>query len=202
MKLIGTRCCPYVRKTRIVLLEKKIDHDFLIVEARDLDGELVRLNPLAQVPVLVLDDGNTLYDSRVIVEYLDNMTPNNRLIPASGRERLAVKRWEALGDGLCDAATALQPENLPDDGQIGPIWQMRQQQRIERTLAVMAGELGEAPWCFGTGMTLSDVALGCALGYLDCRFAGYDWRSHHAALARHFDKLSARPSFAETWFAA
>lgn len=106
---------------------------------------VARYNPLGKVPVLVLDDGNTLYNSRVIVEYLDNMTPNNRLIPASGRQRIAVKRWEALGDGLCDAATTLYLETQRPVGERNASWMARQRGKIERTLAVLADDLGDAP---------------------------------------------------------
>lgn len=198
MKLIGTHTSPYVRKTRIVLMEKKIDYDFVIISPWEAEQEVARYNPLGKVPVLVLDDGHTLYDSRVIVEYLDNMTPNNRLIPASGRERITVKRWEALCDGLCDAATTLYLESQRPEPERSLAWMVRQRGKIERVLAELAEDLDDAPWCFGTGLSLSDVALGCALGYLDFRFAELDWRAQHAALARHYDKLMQRSSFAET----
>jgi len=198
MKLIGSLTSPFVRKTRVVLAEKKIDYE-LVLDSPWVDGNSVaKFNPLGKIPVLVLDDESTLYDSRVIVEYLDNMTPNNKLIPASGRERIAVKRWEALADGICDAAAtafleAKRPKKLQD-----PQWIARQRGKITLGLEALTEEIGESPWCYGNSFTLADVAVGSALGYLAFRFADIDWPTQHPNLARIYDKLMQRPSFAET----
>ena len=110
MNLIGTHTSPYVRKARIVLAEKKIEYDFLI-DSPWLEGSGVpNLNPLGKIPVLILDDDTPLFDSRVIVQYIDSVTPNNKLFPAPNRERIEVKRWEALADGICDAAATASTE--------------------------------------------------------------------------------------------
>lgn len=198
MKLIGSLTSPYVRKTRIVLAEKKIDYDF-VLESPWVEGNaVVKYNPLGKVPVLVLDDDSTLFDSRVIVEYLDNMTPNNKLLPASGRERITVKRWEALGDGICDAAAAAfleakRPKKLQD-----PAWVERQRGKVAAGLEALSEEVGESPWCFGNSLTLADIAVGAALGYLVFRFGDIDWQAAHPNLARLYEKLMQRPSFQET----
>jgi glutathione S-transferase len=198
MKLIGSLTSPYVRKARIVLAEKKIEYEFVLDNPWNADSGVAKLNPLGKVPVLVLDDESTLFDSRVIVEYLDSVTPNNRLLPASGRERIRIKRWEALADGVLDAAVAAfleakRPAAEQSASSIG-----RQREKINRSLEMMSEELGEQPWCTGNAFSLADVAVGAALGYLDFRLSDIDWRDRHANLARLFDELMARPSFAET----
>jgi len=197
MRLIGSLTSPYVRKVRIVLAEKKIDCEF-VVDASGDEDTVAPYNPLGRVPVLLLDDGGTLFDSRVIVEYLDNLAPNNRLIPPPGRERIVVKRWEALADGICDAAVGAVMESRRKGAQKSKEWIERQRATIARGLAACAGELGEHPWCFGTAISLADIALGAMLDYLALRYPDIDWREPYPNLARLADKLAQRSSFAET----
>lgn len=198
MKLIGSLTSPYVRKTRIVLAEKKFEYDFVMDSPWLPDTGVPDLNPLGKIPVLVLDDDSTLFDSRVIAEYLDNVTPNNRLIPAPNRERIQVKRWEALADGVCDAAAAAFLEGKRPKAQRSDDWIARQRGKIVAALRVMAAELGDNPWYHGTSLTLADIAVGCALGYLAFRFPDIDWRGEYPNLARLHDKLMQRSAFAET----
>ncbi|MBS1190113.1 MAG: Glutathione S-transferase, N-terminal:Glutathione S-transferase, C-terminal [Rhodocyclaceae bacterium] len=198
MKLIGSLTSPYVRKVRIVLAEKKIEYDF-VIDSPWLDGSAVPdINPLGKIPVLVLDDDNPLFDSRVIVEHIDNVTPNNKLFPATNRERTEVKRWEALADGICDAAAAAFLEAKRPAGQQSAEWIARQRDKIARGLEFMAREYGEKAHCMGTHFSLADIAVGAALGYLAFRFPDIDWRETHPNLARLYDKLMQRPSFADT----
>lgn len=198
MKLIGSLTSPYVRKARIVLAEKKIEVEFVLDNPWNADTGVAKLNPLGKVPVLVLDDDSTLFDSRVIVEYLDSVTPNNRLLPAAGRDRIRIKRWEALADGVLDAAVAAFLESRrPKKEQSASVIE-RQREKIVRSLEMMSEELGEQPWCTGNAFSLADVAVGAALGYLDFRLGDINWREQHANLARLFDELMARPSFADT----
>lgn len=198
MKLIGSLTSPYVRKARIVLAEKKIEYDLDIQSPWDEDSVVPDYNPLGKIPVLVLDDGTPLFDSRVIVEYIDNVTPNNKLFPAPNRERTEVKRWEALADGLLDAAVAARLESQRPAGEQSKIFIRRQREKIMRSLAFMARELGEQSFCMGTPMTLADIAVGTALGYLLFRFPDIEWGQAHPNLARLYDKLSQRPSFQDT----
>ena len=198
MKLIGTLTSPYVRKVRIVLAEKKIDCDLEIAPPLDANSTLVSLNPLGRIPVLVLDDETPLFDSPVIVEYIDKVTPNNKLLPEPNRVRTEVKRWEALGDGLLDAATAAVYESRRIKKEQSAAFIARQREAIGRTLAFMARELGEQPFCMGTHFSLADIAVGTALGYLLFRFPDIDWRTDYPNLARLYDKLMQRPSFADT----
>ncbi len=198
MKLIGSLTSPYVRKVRIVLAEKKFDYDFVVDSPWGEDTRVPQHNPLGKVPVLLLDEDVPLYDSRVIVEYLDNVTPNNRLIPASGRERIMVKRWEALADGVLDAAVTALLESRRPDGERSASWMERQQDKVTEGLRTLAEDLGEQPWCHGTAYSLADIAAGCAVGYLAFRFPDRDWRGDHPNLGRLYDKLMQRPSFQET----
>lgn len=198
MKLIGSHTSPYVRKVRIVLAEKKIEYDFVIDSPWLADSTVPNVNPLGKVPVLLLDDETPLFDSRVIVEYIDNVTPNNKLFPAPNRERTEVKRWEALADGLCDAAVAALLEGKRPATPEGAAWIARQRDKVARSLEFMAEALGDKTFCMGTHISMADIALGTALGYLGFRFPGIAWHEDHPNLARLYDKLMLRASFAET----
>ncbi len=199
MKLLGSDTSPYVRKVRIVMAEKKIDYQFEREDVWSADSKIRQSNPLGKVPCLIMEDGGAVFDSRVIVEYLDNLTPVHRLIPPSGRPRVEVRCWEALADGLLDASILLRLESTQrEEGQRSPRWMARQMTTIEAALAAMASGLGDKPWCCDGKYTLADIATGCALGYLDFRFAQLGWRVQHPNLARHADRLFARPTFAET----
>jgi glutathione S-transferase len=198
MKLIASLTSPYVRKVRIVLAEKKIDCE-LVLDSPWVEGnQVAALNPLGKIPVLVLDDESTLYDSRVIAEYLDTVAPNNRLIPASGRERISVKRWEALADGVLDAAVAAFLEAKRPDGERSPAWIERQRGKVNQALKVMSDDLGDQPWCHGSSLSLADIAVGCALGYISFRLGDIPWREQYPNLAQFYEKLMQRPAFAET----
>jgi glutathione S-transferase len=198
MKLIGSLTSPYARKARVVLAEKKIEYDFALDSPWTPESKVPDANPLGKIPVLVLDDDTVLFDSRVIVEYLDNVAPNNKLMPGQNRERTEVKRWEAVADGICDAAVLMLLERKRPAKQQNADWIARQNEKILRSLEFMSTELGENTWCMGTHFSLADITTGCALGYLSFRFPEIDWREKHANLARLFDKLMLRATFAET----
>ena len=200
MKLIGSLASPYVRKVRIVMAEKKLDYQF---ELEDVWGSdhILQFNPLGKVPCLVLEGGEAVFDSRVIVDYLDTRSPVSRLIPESSRERTEVRTWEALADGTIDALILARLENTwagRTDAQRSPAWVERQMQKVDACLAAMSKGLGEKPWCVGIHISLADIAVGCALGYLDFRFPQVDWRAAHPNLTKLSDKLAARQSFVDT----
>ena len=201
MKLIGSLTSPYVRKVRVVLAEKKLEFQFVEEDVWSKDSTITAANPLGKVPCLIMEGGEAMFDSRVITEYLDTMSPVGKLIPASGRERAEVKTWEALADGLLDAAIAARLEatwNGRTDAQRCSAWIARQMDKIHASLAAMERGLSDKPFCSGVHLSLSDVAVGCALGYLDFRFPALDWRNAHPQLARLFEKLAQRPSFIDT----
>jgi glutathione S-transferase len=199
MKLIGSLTSPYVRKVRVVLAEKKLDYSFDLEDVWAADTRIHLSNPLGKVPCLIMEDGSAMYDSRVIVEYLDTLTPVGKLLPPNGRERADVKVWEALGDGVLDAALLVRLEKtLRPAEQQSPAWIERQMGKVHAGLSLMSDNLGESPFCKGNHYTLADVAVGCALGYLQFRFPEIGWRGDYPNLARLFDKLSERASFKDT----
>ena len=198
MKLIATPASPFCRKVRIVLAEKHLDYEFVIDSPGNPATRVAAFNPLGKIPVLVLDDGGTLFDSRVIVDYLDTASSVSRLIPADPQQRLRVKHWEALADGLLDAAVEIvvhlrRPLPLQSAG-----WLLQQRRSIQRALDAMTAMLGGAEYCHGNRLSLADIATGCALGCLDFRLADLDWRSHHPSLVALAARLAQRPSFAAT----
>ena len=200
MKLIGSLTSPYVRKVRIVMAEKKLDyqHELEDVWAND---KIMKSNPLGKVPCLVLPGGEAIFDSRVIVEYLDTRSPVSRLIPEGSRERIEVRTWEALADGILDAAILARLEQTwagRTDAQRSPAWVERQMHKIEVSLDAVSTGLADKPWCTGIHLSLADIAVGCALDYMSFRFPQIAWREKHANLGRLADKLAARPSFADT----
>jgi glutathione S-transferase len=199
MKLIGSFTSAYVRKARVVLAEKKLDYQFELENVWSAETKIASSNPLGKVPCLVMEDGSTMYDSRVIAEYLDTLTPVCKLLPANSRDRANVKVWEALADGVLDAAVLAYLERTwrPAEQQ-SQAWFDRQMGKVHGGLAVMAENLGEQPFCMGIHYTLADVAVGCTLGWLAFRFPDIAWRDTHPNLARLFDKLSERPSFKDT----
>ena len=198
MKLIGSLTSPYTRNVRFVLAEKKIEVEFVLESPHTPDSIIPGLNPLGKIPVLVLDDDSALFDSRVIVEYLDSMTPNNKLLPAPSRERIEVRRWEATADGMCDAAVLAVMESKRPAKERSSAWITRQMEKVNRSVDFMAAELGESSWCMGTHFSLADITVACALGYLDFRFPELDWRARHVNLARFYLKAMTRSGFSET----
>ena len=201
MKLIGSPASPYARKVRVVMAEKKLDYQYVIEDVWAAESTITESNPLGKVPCLVMEGGEAVFDSRVIVEYLDTLSPVGKLIPSQGRERAEVKTWEALADGLLDAALTVRMEVIfkgrPPEQRCQP-WIDRQMGKISAVLQAMSVGLADKPFCSGVHFSLSDVTVGCALGYLDFRFPQVTWRETYPNLAKLHDKLALRPSFIET----
>jgi glutathione S-transferase len=199
MKLIGSNTSPYVRKVRVVMAEKKLDYAFELDNVWGAETQVHRSNPLGKVPCLVMEDGSALFDSRVIAEYLDTLTPVCKLLPPNGRDRADVKVWEALADGVLDAAILVRLEKtLRPPEQQSEQWIARQLGKVHAGLAVMSAKLGEQAFCMGKSYTLADVAVGCALGWLAFRFPEIGWRGDYPNLAKLLDKLGERASFKDT----
>jgi glutathione S-transferase len=201
MKLIGTNTSPYVRKVRVVMAEKKLDHEYVLEDVWSASTTIAQYNPLGMVPCLIMENGDTISDSRVIVEYVDTLSPVGKLLPAVGRDRIEVKNWEALADGLLDAAISARMEatwSARDDAQRCQAWIDRQLVKVHAALQSMSTGLGEKPFYMGNFLGLADIAVGVALGYLDFRFAEINWRDTNPNLQKLYDKLMQRPSFADT----
>jgi glutathione S-transferase len=214
MKLYGSLTSPYVRKVRMVLMEKGLAHDLVVEGPADAAGNVVRLNPLRAIPVLERDDGEVFFDSPMICEYLDSLNDKPRLYPASGEARWQVLRWHALGQGMMEATVARFVElRKPAEKQDAPT-AAKHEARIAAALAFAAERVpasgficGKTAPAFsalppsmavaGNTIGIADITLAVALGYIDLRYA-HDWRGKHPKLASWFAAISQRPSFVET----
>lgn len=197
MKLIGSRTSPYVRKVRVFLSEKQRDAEFVEENVWAATTGIGRHNPLGKIPVLVLDDGTSLYDSSVITDYLDTLSAP-ALIPASGLQRALARRSESLADGICDAAVAIVLERRREPSRQDAATMDRARSKIDAGVAAVEAHLAGRDWLDGAGPGLADIATGCALFYLEFRLPEIDWRARHASLRRWAERLEARPSFAST----
>ena len=201
MKLIGSLASPYVRKVRVVLAEKMLPYEFELENVWLADTSIGEHNPLRKIPVLLLKTGEAVYDSRVICHYRDTLSPVCKLLPSEERERLQVRCWEALTDGVLDAAILARLENIfsgRSEAQRCQAWIDHQLLKVDAGLAEMSRLLGDRPFCYGNQFSLADIAVGCTLGWLDLRFPEIDWRSRHANLAELQSRLEQRQSFIDT----
>jgi len=188
---------PFGRKVKLAALELGLMDRIEIVAADTTDpSEVLRQqNPLGKIPTLVLEDGTTLFDSRVILDYLDHIS-GGKLIPA-GEARFTQLRLQALADGICDAALLKVYEGRfrPEEGR-NANWVAHQDGKVARGLAALEA----APPAFTDRPRIGEIALACALGYLDLRFEG-KWRAGHPKLVAWLDDFAARvPAFEETRF--
>ena len=198
MKLLYTPNSPYARKVRIVAIEKHIDIELQEVVLSDPNNPVHQYNPLGKVPVLILDGNESVYDSTVIAEYLDHRTPVAHLIPQEHTSKIAVRRWEALADGVCDAAIVIMlEERKPIEKQAGVMIQ-KQLEKVHRGLEVLNADIAKKKWCVNETFSLADIALGCMLGYVDLRFKHLNWQDKYQHLAKHYGILIKRPSFKQT----
>jgi glutathione S-transferase len=189
VKLLIATPSPFARKARIALLEKRLPHDIVVENPWQ---QTIAANPLGKVPVLFLDDGRTLHDSSVIVEYLDTIS-EPRLIPAEPVQRVFHKQVEAIADGICDAVVLIVTERSRPSEKQSADWIARQAAKIPRALDELERLLGTS-----NDFGLAQIATGCALGYLDLRYPELDWKINRGGLARLAARLSERASFAAT----
>ena len=194
MKLVGSLTSPYVRKVRVLLAEKGIAYELVEESAWTATTTVPRYNPLNKVPALVLDDGESIYDSSVITEYLDSLG-GAALLPKDPAARAKARRDEALGNGLMDAGVTIFLERKREAGRQDAAWIARQRDKIDAALAALDKSVTSRA---GNGaITMGDIACGCALFWLEMRLPEIRWREK-PALARWAGALEARPSFAAT----
>ena len=193
MKLIGSKTSPYVRKVRVILAEKNIACEFAEENAWAADTKVPQFNPLNKVPALVLDDGESIYDSVVIAEYLDTL-PGTSFIPKDARARALVRRDEALGDGISDAGITMRLEGQRDAARQDAAWIARQRSKVEAGIVAVSKSVGSRR---GAPMTLADIACACSLLWLEFRFPEFRWRDD-PVLKPWIENLEKRPSFATT----
>ncbi len=199
MKLLGSDTSPYTRKVRLVLIEKRLPHAYVVSPPREPGGAVQQANPLARIPTLLLDDGTPVFDSPVICEYLDALNDDPVLIPrADAMARMRVRRWEALADGIMDSAVAVRVESQRLAEKQDPGLLALHGNAIDRALSLATSQLGARTWCEGSSLTLADLALTSALLYLDLRQPERDWRGLHPALANWAARLMDRESVEST----
>lgn len=198
LSLIIATPSPWARKVRVALLEKGVPFE-TVVDVPWNDDTVVRAhNPLEKLPILITDEDGPIYDSRLILEYLELTYPQTPMLPADRAGHLLAKRLEVMHDGVCDALLLIFFERMRAAHMRSEEWTARQRRKVDRGLAEMARLVGEREFVVGERFSLGDIAVGCALGYLTVRFPEMDWRGSHPNLVPYFERLSQRPSFAET----
>lgn len=197
-RLLSATPSPYARKVRVALLEKGVPFE-LVTEIPWHDGALTEtLNPLQKLPVLIPDEGEPVYESSLILEVLELCHPDPPLFPIDPVARLQARRFEVLGDGICDAVVLILLERMrAADKQSAP-WLARQMRKVQGGLAELARLAPPQPPLVGDRFGLADIAVGCTLGYLGLRLPELDWQASHPTLVPLHEACEARPSFAET----
>lgn len=197
MKLMASTTSPFARKVRMILLEKKIPFEFIVDIPWNDDTQVPAHNPLGKVPVLILENGQNIFDSRVIVDYLEYIKPWPMMLPADAGEAIHVKQWEALADGIADAAAAIFLEKKRASEQQSAEWITRQELKMTRGLQSV-NDLLKEDYCHGNTFSVADIALFSTLGYLELRFPTITWRTQYPKLDNFFARIAARESAQKT----
>ena len=197
MKLVGSRTSPFVRKVRVILAERRLPFDFIEESAWTAETTVPRYNPLNKVPALVMDDGEPIYDSAVICEYLDAISGGG-LLPAAAAERARVHRDEALGDGIADAGITVFLERKREAARQDPAWIARQLDKVNAGLAALERALGSRPYLGGEAINMADIACACALFWSEFRMPELGVRNAHPRIKAWAERMESRPSFAAT----
>ncbi len=198
MRLISATPSPYARKVRIALAEKGLAFELLTEVPWNPDTTVPRYNPLEKLPVLLLDDGTSVYESSYILEWLERRHPTPPLLPPDDDGILAAKRFDVLANGICDAVVLLFFERLRPEAHRSQPWIDRQLRKIHGGVAELARLIADGPFAVGVTFGLGDIAAASALGYLEVRLTEFDWRGLYPALGRYLDGLMQRPSLRDT----
>ncbi len=197
MKLVGSKTSPYVRKVRVILAEKDLAFEFIEESAWTADTTVPRYNPLNKVPALVMDDGDSIYDSAVITEYLDSISGGS-LIPAGAADRARVRSLEALGDGIADAGVTVFLERKRDGAHQDPTWIARQMDKVNGAITALSRTLGDKPYLGGSQANLADIACACAVFWAEFRMPEIGVRARHPNLEAWAERMESRPAFQAT----
>ena len=197
MQLIIAKPSPFARKVRLALREKGIPYEEVVSNPWNADALAPAHNPLGKVPVLLLDGGRAIYESHVIVDYLETLNGPS-LMPPVPEDVILVRQVDALAMGICDAVVLLVLEGQRKAEAQSADWIARQYAKVVAGVAGLSDGLAGRDWCIGEGLTLADISAGCALAYLNLRLPVFEWRDQYSDLVRYSEKLEARPSFAET----
>lgn len=197
-RLISATPSPYARKVRIQLAEKSIPFELVTEVPWDNDTRTPQFNPLEKLPVLICENGDTVYESRFVNEWIEFQHPNPPLMPKEKDGILLMKRFEILADGVCDACVLVFWERARPDGARSEEWLARQLRKRDGGLREISRLLGGKSFCVDDQLTLADIAVGSLLGWLRVRMSEFGWREIYPNLAEFQDRLEARPSFANT----
>jgi glutathione S-transferase len=199
MKILGSAGSPFVRKVRVIAAEKGLPVEYVVQRANAPGSPVPQMNPLGKIPVLALDNGEMVYDSVVIGEYLDGVKAEPRLVPADFEGRIAVKRYEALGDGLAEVIVNISHDLGPMKAtELQAEYIARQYGKLERTLGTLERAIAGRTWLWQDRFSLADICAGYGILYLDLAMKSYDWRSKYPGLAPYGERLLARESFKST----
>lgn len=199
MKLLYTDNSPYARKVRILIADKQLIVDCEKVVLADPNCIVHDYNPLGKVPVLILSSGECLYDSSVIMDYLDQQSASVQLLPDDAPSRIQVKRWEALADGICDAAVAMMLESRRDKHMQDASVMQKQLLKVKRGLAVLERDIEGAQWCVNNQYSIADIAVACTLGYVSIRLGNaIDIQKDYPSLHMLHQRLLTKPIYANT----
>jgi glutathione S-transferase len=193
MKLVGSRTSPYVRKARVILAERNLPFEFVEENVWNADTGVTRYNPLTKVPALVMDDGEAIYDSVVICEYLDAIS-GGTFIPTGAVERALARRDEALGDGIADAGITVFLERKREASRQDPTWIARQLGKVDSGIAALVRSLGPKPYFAGARPGIGDISCACALLWLEFRMPEITWRASNPTLKAWIERMESRPS--------
>jgi glutathione S-transferase len=196
LKLISATPSPYARKVRIALFEKGLPFELMTEVPWDSTTATPKYNPLEKLPVLILEDGSSIYESSFILQYLELKYPETPLLPADADGKIAARRLEVLCDGVCDAVVLTFFERMRSDR--SPEWFARQHRKIDGGVREIARLIGDRAFAVGREFSLGDIAAGTVLGYLSVRFSEFDWRTQYPNLAAFSARMETRPSFACT----
>ena len=194
-KVISATPSPYARKVRIALAEKDVPFELITEVPWDATTKTPAYNPLEKLPILIRDDGDPVYESYLIMEYIERMHPQPPLVPNDDAGWLLAKRLEVLCDGVCDAFVLSFFERHRDTALQSAPWLARQRRKIDGGLAEMSRLLGDKAHFTGDGFTLADIAAATAVSYLSVRWPEIDWRASYPRLLAHSDRMEERPSF-------
>jgi glutathione S-transferase len=197
MQLIIAKPSPFARKVRIALREKDVSYEEVVSNPWNADALAPTHNPLGKVPVLLLKGGRAIYESHVIIDYLEILS-GPRLIPPAPEDAISARQVDALAMGVCDAVVLLVLEGQRKATARRANWIARQNAKVAAGVSGLSTGLAGRDWYIGDGLTLADISAGCALAYLHLRLPEFEWRDRYPDLVGYSDKLEARPSFAET----
>ena len=197
LKLLSATPSPYARKVRIALQEKGLPFELVTEVPWDKTTSTPKYNPLEKLPVLILEDGSSVYESSFIMHYLEVKYPDTPLLPPDLDQALIARRLEVLCDGICDAIVLTFFERQRAGGG-SPEWIERQRRKIEGGFAEIAKIVGKREWAVGESFSLGDIAAGTAIGYVRVRLPEFPLATRHPNLATYYDRLQTRPSFQST----